>query len=84
MSATTALPESSTLESESFVDRRSPRPGIVAPARERRQFTNSHTELSPDAAELARAVDQYKVRHRRRFVTFEEVLTVLKSLCYSR
>ncbi|MEM9657842.1 MAG: hypothetical protein AAF961_05720, partial [Planctomycetota bacterium] len=35
---------------------------------ERRQFTNSHSELSPEAAELARAIDHYKLRHRRRFI----------------
>jgi hypothetical protein len=52
--------------------------------RERRQFTNSHSELSPDAAELAQAIDGYKLRHRRRFITFEEMLSVIKSLGYKR
>ena len=51
---------------------------------ERRQFANSYDELSPDAAELARAIDGYKVQHRRRFVTFEEMLAVIKSLGYKR
>ncbi|MGA2798500.1 MAG: hypothetical protein ABSE63_13040 [Thermoguttaceae bacterium] len=51
---------------------------------DRRQFSNSHEELSPDAAELARAIDQYKLFHRRRFITFEEMLGVIKSLGYSR
>jgi hypothetical protein len=51
---------------------------------ERRQFANSYDELSPEAAELARAIDGYKVQHRRRFVTFEEMLAVIKSLGYSR
>ena len=51
---------------------------------ERRQFANSYDELSSDAAELARAIDGYKVQHRRRFVTFEEMLGVIKSLGYSK
>ena len=67
-----------------FVDRRSNRPSDDRPVRERRQFTNSHQELSPEAGELARAIDEYKIRHRRRFITFEEMLTVIKSLGYER
>jgi len=67
----------------SFFDRRSNPQGAV-PSRERRQFTNSHTELSPDARELAIAIDQYKLRHRRRFITFEEMLTVIRSLGYAK
>ena len=69
---------------DTFVDRRvSFNPG-EQPAHERRQFANSHDELSPDAAELARAIDGYKMRHRRRFITFEEMLSVMKSLGYRR
>jgi hypothetical protein len=67
-----------------FVDRRSPAVADVMPICERRQFTNSHEELSPDAAELARAIDQYKLYHRRRFITYEEMLGVMKSLGYHR
>lgn len=69
---------------EPFVDRRDygARPG--APERERRQFTNSHDELSPEARELAQAIDSYKVIHRRRFITYEEMLCVVKSLGYSK
>ena len=52
--------------------------------RERRQFANSHDELSPEAAELATAIDGYKLQHRRRFITFEEMLAVIKSLGYER
>jgi hypothetical protein len=66
-----------------FIDRRSPA-GSETPFRERRQFTNSHEELSPDAAELARAIDQYKLMHRRRFIDFEEMLGVIKSLGYRK
>ena len=67
----------------SFVDRRSYTP-VELPARERRQFTNSHEELSPDARELATAIDQYKLKRRRRFITFEEMLTVIQSLGYTK
>ena len=51
---------------------------------ERRQFANSHEELSPDAKELALAIDGYKLRHRRRFITYEEMLAVIKGLGYQR
>ncbi len=67
-----------------FFDRRGPSNIERMPARERRQFGNSHDDLSPEAAELARAIDQYKLHHRRRFVTFEEILAVVKSLGYHR
>lgn len=70
--------------SAAFVDRRGPLGAPGTPARERRQFSNSHDDLSPDAAELAHAIDQYKLSHRRRFITFEEMLDVVKSLGYSR
>jgi hypothetical protein len=40
--------------------------------------------LSPEAAELARAIDGYKLRHRRRFVTYEEMLAVIKMLGYHK
>ena len=69
---------------DSFVDRRGQSHPGVEPQFERRQFANSYDELSPDAAELARAIDGYKVQHRRRFITFEEMLAVIKSLGYSR
>jgi hypothetical protein len=85
----TALPE--TLSSEtsssgtsSFVDRRQPASPGVAPRGERRQFSNSHDHLSPDAGELARSIDQYKLQHRRRFINFEEMLAIVKGLGYSK
>jgi hypothetical protein len=65
-----------------FIDRRNTTgPGAV-PGVERRQFRNSHEELSPKARELAEAVDQYKLQHRRRFITYEEILQVVESLGY--
>jgi hypothetical protein len=72
------------MPNDTFIDRRSPGGAEDAPGRERRQFANSHDELSPEAAELARAIDGYKLQHRRRFITFEEMLAVVKSLGYSR
>jgi hypothetical protein len=85
-SALEAATLDSTLVTESpipFIDRRSPLPAD-SPFRERRQFTNSHEELSPEAAELARAIDGYKLMHRRRFIDFEEMLGVIKSLGYRK
>ena len=38
--------------------------------------------FSPD--ELAEAVDNYKLRHRRRFITYEELYDVMASLGYHR
>ncbi len=75
---------SAFVEAESFVDRRGPVQLADQPLFERRQFANSYDELSPEAGELARAIDGYKVQHRRRFVTFEEMLSVIKSLGYKR
>jgi hypothetical protein len=69
---------------ESFVDRRTRDAHYVSGGRERRQFANSYNDLSPEAAELAQAIDGYKVRHRRRFITFEEMLDIVKSLGYDR
>ena len=69
---------------EPYVDRRSRAPGEHQPGSERRQFTNSHEELSPEARELAGAIDEYKIRHRRRFITYEEMLAVVTSLGYHK
>ena len=66
-----------------FVDRRksgeTPAAGF-----DRRQFANSHSELSPDARELALAIDGYKLQHRRRFITYEEMLSIIRSLGYEK
>jgi hypothetical protein len=67
-----------------FIDRRSYDPGVGRPGQDRRQFSNSHEELSPEACELAMAIDGYKLMHRRRFITYEEMLTVVKSLGYKK
>lgn len=68
----------------SFVDRREAGAGHTPPMGERRQFANSHEELTPEAKELAQAIDGYKLRHRRRFITYEEMLSVITSLGYHR
>ena len=67
-----------------FVDRRNYELGFTLPVRERRQFCNSHEGLSPEAQELARAIDQYKLVHRRRFITYEEMLSVVQALGYHK
>lgn len=67
-----------------FVDRRNNEPQGSAPDFERRQFANSYEDLSPDARELASAVDRYKLVHRRRFITYEEILGVVKELGYEK
>ena len=72
------------ITAEPFIDRRDNSPTDVTPGRERRQFANSHDDLSPDAAELAESIDQYKLHHRRRFVTYEEMFAVIKSLGYHK
>ncbi|MCA9133965.1 MAG: hypothetical protein KDA45_12450 [Planctomycetales bacterium] len=76
-----AIPPKNTV-AEPFVDRRS-NIGRAA-GLERRQFTNSHQGLSPDARELAEAIDLYKVQNRRRYITFEEMLQVIHSLGYGK
>jgi hypothetical protein len=63
-----------------FVDRRqssSKDRGI-----ERRQFGNSYRDLSEPGRELAEAIDAYKVQHRRRYITTDEMLDVLRELGY--
>ena len=67
-----------------FQDRRDPNLQRQNPGVERRQFTNSHDGLTPEAAELGRAIDQYKLINRRRFITYEEMLQVIKSLGYTK
>jgi len=67
-----------------FVDRRSYDVVTAVPGRERRQFANSHDGMTPEAQELANAIDGYKLRHRRRFITYEEMLAVIKTLGYHK
>lgn len=67
-----------------FVDRRQSDAGRPGGGPERRQFRDAHQYANPDAQELAEAVDQYKLLHRRRFITYEELFNVMVSLGYHR
>lgn len=70
-------------DSVSFVDRRNLGTSSSAGC-DRRQFNNTHDDLSPQARELAIAIDQYKLLHRRRFITYEEMLDVITTLGYQK
>lgn len=65
-----------------FADRRLSHVG--SPQHERRQFVDGHDELSPEARELANAIDGYKLRHRRRFISHEELLSVIRGMGYQK
>jgi hypothetical protein len=67
---------------EEFVDRRSQR--SASKENERRQFGNSYRDLSPDGRDLAEAIDSYKVNHRRKYITTDEMLAVLTTLGYKK
>lgn len=77
------MSQSTDTAATNFDDRRS-YGSEPAPFVERRQFSNSHEALSPNARELAIAIDEYKVRHRRRFITYEEMMAVIETLGYSK
>lgn len=51
---------------------------------ERRQFRDTRDSYHPDARELANAIDSYKLTHRRRFITYEELFDVISSLGYHK
>jgi hypothetical protein len=72
------------LSGGAFVDRRTYDSVVTPPSHERRQFADGHEGFSPAARELATAIDEYKVRHRRRFITYEEMLAVIESLGYHK
>ena len=74
-----------TLEQQAaeYVERRQANQGRSNGA-ERRQFVDSRQTFRPEVIELAEAVDQYKLRHRRRFITFEELYEVMASLGYHK
>ncbi|MEZ5940125.1 MAG: hypothetical protein R3C18_01955 [Planctomycetaceae bacterium] len=66
-----------------FIDRRRSS-GATSGGLERRQFSDSRDSGRPEVDELARAVDQYKLMHRRRFITYEELYDVMASLGYHK
>lgn len=67
-----------------FTDRRQRDAGASPAGTERRQFRDGDRSSRPEVAELANAIDDYKVAHRRRFITFEELFDVMTSLGYHR
>lgn len=75
-------------QDSAFVDRRGvpdPSPRAPIPAHsERRQFGSSHQGLSEEGRELAIAIDGYKLQNHRRYITCDEMLTVIRSLGYDR
>ena len=78
------MPQTFETTTSNFLDRRSYDVSQRTPIMERRQFADSVEGLSPDAQELGLAIDQYKLSHRRRFITYEETLAVIQSLGYHR
>lgn len=73
----------SAVHETGFVDRRQIGAGRGAGS-ERRQFVDSRTACRPEVRELAEAVDRYKLLHRRRFISFEELFDVMASLGYHK
>lgn len=67
-----------------FVERRQRDLGTSPAVSERRQFRDGNRSARPEVAELANAIDDYKVAHHRRFITFEELFDVMTSLGYHR
>ena len=67
-----------------FVDRRQSTGADRPDAYERRQFQDSRASSRPEVTELAEAVDRYKLLHRRRFITFEELYDVMAGLGYRK
>jgi hypothetical protein len=77
-------PTSATPIPQPFVDRRSHDIGSQNAGSERRQFRDGNRSDRPEVAELANAIDDYKITHRRRFITFEDLFDVMVSLGYHR
>ncbi len=63
--------------------RRGQSPGRVF-GRERRQFASSHDDLSGEGRELAMAIDDYKLKNQRRYVTADELLSIMRTLGYAK
>jgi hypothetical protein len=80
------MTDTTTLRNASvgFVERRSGNGDRNPNGVERRQFKDGDRRLRPEVAELADAIDDYKITHRRRFITFEELYDVMVSLGYHR
>jgi NTP pyrophosphatase (non-canonical NTP hydrolase) len=78
-----AIPALADAQTDHFVDRRKNSHDRQAGA-ERRQFVDSRATFRPEVIELAEAVDRYKLVHRRRFITFEELYDVIAELGYKK
>jgi len=68
---------------QTFTERRKT-DGSAPQGTERRQFKDARAYSREEVRELAEAVDQYKMRHRRRFITYEELFDVVASLGYHK
>jgi hypothetical protein len=66
-----------------FVERRQRSLGPAC-GPERRQFSDSRDNLAPEVAELSQAIDRYKLMHRRRFITVQELYQVVAGLGYHK
>jgi hypothetical protein len=67
-----------------FVERRKRDADTTPVGPERRQFRDGDRSARPEVAELANAVDDYKISRHRRFITFEELFDVMASLGYHK
>lgn len=77
------MPDTIEQQLTQYLDRRGSVQGR-SDGHERRQFADSRQTSRPEVVELAQAVDQYKLRHRRRFITFEELFNVMTGLGYHK
>lgn len=75
--------QATAVQSPDFVDRRAT-DSASTPGVERRQFRDGSRSERPEVAEFAEAVDEYKIKNRRRFITFEELFDVMQSLGYHK
>ena len=66
------------------IDRRNAESQGNPPGPERRQFRDAYAGMRPEVIELGEAIDRYKLRHRRRFITFEELYDVMTELGYQK
>ena len=67
-----------------FVERRQSAANRRSDGPERRQFRDGELSKRPEVVELADAVDRYKMKHHRRFVTFDELFDVMQELGYHK
>jgi len=70
-------------QAPSFIERRQRSLGPAC-GPDRRQFSDSRSDLPADVAELSQAIDRYKLMHRRRFITVAELHAVISGLGYRK